>query len=273
MIIVDEASMVNYKIWKDLCSYGKRIIAVGDHGQLPPINGSFNLMENPDIKLEKIHRQAKGNPIINLSIVARENGQIPIKKFSKTVQKINQKEPSNVHLVNNRLSRYDKDTMILCGYNFTRVELNNFVRKQIGHDEPTPVPGDRVICLRNNYDQQIFNGMVGTIESISSEDTLFYFAEIDMDGEDENYRGLIHKDQFGRKTTLEADEDLSKTLLMEGDLFDFGYAFTVHKAQGSQAPKVILFEQRFSRMNDNEWRKWLYTGVTRAQDELLIIGD
>ena len=59
---------------------------------------------------------------------------------------------------------------------------------------------------------------------------------------------------------------------MKGDLFDFGYALTVHKAQGSQAKRVILFEERFKQMNDEEWKRWLYTAVTRAEEELYIFG-
>jgi len=55
-----------------------------------------------------------------------------------------------------------------------------------------------------------------------------------------------------------------------GDLFDFGYALTVHKAQGSQAKRVILFEERFPKMTDDEWKRWLYTAVTRAEEELYI---
>jgi exodeoxyribonuclease-5 len=53
-------------------------------------------------------------------------------------------------------------------------------------------------------------------------------------------------------------------------LFDFGYTLTVHKAQGSQAKRVILFEERFGKMSDEDWRRWLYTAVTRAEEELYI---
>ena len=60
---------------------------------------------------------------------------------------------------------------------------------------------------------------------------------------------------------------------MKGDLFDFGYALTVHKAQGSQAKRVILFEERFKQMSNLDWRRWLYTAVTRAEEELIILGD
>ena len=88
LIIVDEASMVDQKIWEDLRSFGIPIIAVGDHGQLPPISGSFNLMSQPQIKLENIHRQAEGNPIIQVSRLAREKGIIPHQKWSKNVFKV-----------------------------------------------------------------------------------------------------------------------------------------------------------------------------------------
>lgn len=272
LIIIDEASMVNFQIWNDLCSYGIRIVAVGDHGQLPPIHGNFNLMEDPLIRLEKIHRQAKDNPIIQLSIMARQNGQVPVGNFSKDVFKLDKRNPENAEIVNTHLSNYDKNTMVLCGYNTTRVRLNNFIRKEIGHDEYTPVPGDRVICLKNNYNKNIFNGMLGTIQHITPEDELFYFAEIDLDGEDEPFAGLIHKKQFNNKSTLEVTDEMDKHTLGKGDLFDFGYAFTVHKAQGGQASKVILFEERFKQMNDLEWKRWLYTGITRARDKLLMIG-
>src|SRR3989339_580371 len=57
LIIVDEASMIDGFIWRDLLSYNIPIIAVGDHGQLPPISGKFNLMERPEILLTQIHRQ------------------------------------------------------------------------------------------------------------------------------------------------------------------------------------------------------------------------
>jgi exodeoxyribonuclease-5 len=63
LIVIDEASMVDETIWFDLQSYGIPIVAVGDHGQLPPVRGNFNLMQDPQIKLEKIHRQNEGNPI------------------------------------------------------------------------------------------------------------------------------------------------------------------------------------------------------------------
>ena len=116
--------------------------------------------------------------------------------------------------------------------------------------------------------------MVGTIQTVypSSDDPSeeWYWAEIELDGEGRRYAGHILRSQFGsiesQKTCPKAPDGKN------GALFDFGYALTVHKAQGSQSERVLLFEERFPKMTDDEWRRWLYTAVTRAQHELTIIG-
>jgi len=229
-LIIDEASMVSRNIWEDLLAYKKPILAVGDHGQLPPIAGKFNLMENPEICLTKIHRQSKGNPIIEVSTQARKKGSVE---------------------------------------NNTRVRINNQIRSFLGYQSEYPEEGDRVICLRNNHQRGIFNGMLGQIKSIESHSEKWFFAHIAMeDGFD--FEGLILREQFNCAHPLNFSKRRRETL--EGDLFDFGYAMTVHKAQGSQAKRVILFEERFARMDEENWRRWLYTGVTRAEEELYIIG-
>jgi exodeoxyribonuclease-5 len=270
LIIIDEASMVSHDIWQDLLSYDTAIIAVGDHGQLPPINDQFNLMSHPDLHLKTIHRQAQDNAIIKVSIMAREKGQIPTKKFSSTVIKVNRQDLAAQELADRLIADYDRDTLILCGYNSTRKRLNQGVRQQLGFFDHTPQPRDRVICLRNNHAKGIYNGMLGTIKTINREDEAWYFAEIDMDDLQKNFTGLIAADQFQDEEAMNFTDRRSE--IMKGDLFDFGYALTVHKAQGSQAKRVILFEERFKQMNDEMWQRWLYTAVTRAQEELYIFG-
>ncbi|QQS44125.1 AAA family ATPase [Candidatus Roizmanbacteria bacterium] len=268
LIIVDEASMVDGVIWKHLLSYKVPILAVGDHGQLPPIRGSFNLMDKPDILLEHIHRQAEKNPIIGISIQAREHGYIRPGQYGGGVVKYGEEDPDAYLEMNELLQNYSEDTLILCGYNHTRKRLNSHIRQALGFETVKPTVGDRVICLRNNHKKGIFNGMIGTIRDIQEENSDWYRAEISMDGEDEPYLGLISSKQFGHDSALNFTKERSQ--IMIGDLFDFGYALTVHKAQGSQARKVVLFEERFGKMNDDEWRRWLYTGVTRAEEELVI---
>jgi exodeoxyribonuclease-5 len=276
LIIVDEASMVDSEIWRDLLTYRIPIIAVGDHGQLPPIRGSFNLMEKPMIRLEQIHRQAEDNPIIELSIMARTKGEIPVGNYGGNVMKISKQDSETREIIGELLSNYKKDLLVLCGYNTTRVKLNQYIRNALEFFDPFPKSRDRVICLRNNHQKLIYNGMLGNIVSINSEiedndgTTLWYNAEIEMDGEGENYKGLIYAKQFNSLEPNNFTDKRSQTLL--GDLFDFGYALTVHKAQGSQAKRVVLFEERFKQMDEDTWKRWLYTGITRAEEELFIVG-
>lgn len=109
----------------------------------------------------------------------------------------------------------------------------------------------------------IYNGMTGTILDITKFNS-YYDAEISLDFEEYPFWGKISFDQFNSPTLIaEREEGMN--------YFDFGYALTVHKAQGSQARKVILFEERFKKMDDDMYARWLYTAVTRAEDELLII--
>ncbi len=268
LIIIDEASMVDGVIWSDLMGYGVPIVAVGDHGQLPPIRGLYNLMEKPDLLLEKIHRQARGNPIIEVSVWARKTGRIPMGVFGDKVKKIDREEGGME--VEEILRNYNQDWLVLCGFNKSRIRLNQFIRVAGELNPHEPVSGDRVICLRNNHAKEVCNGMLGTIVDIKEKNRKWYKAEIEMDGEERKYKVAILMEQFGQERTVSFTKERHKTL--DGDLFDWGYALTVHKAQGSQAKKVLLFEERFGMMSDEEWRRWLYTGVTRAEEELVVVG-
>lgn len=270
LIVIDEASMVDGAIWRDLLSFGLPIIAVGDHGQLPPIKESFNLMASPQLILEEIHRQAKDNPIIKLSLLARQEGKIPSGTFGKRVAKMNRQEVEARMAMEELLANYNDETLVLCGFNLTRIRLNRQIRQFLGFVEPVPQRNDRVICLRNNHEAGIFNGMLGTVLSLKDKNEEWYKVKIAMDGEESSYRGQILKKQFNSREPINFTE--YRRLATQGDLFDFGYALTVHKAQGSQARRVILFEERFSKMDDETWRRWLYTAVTRAEEELFIFG-
>jgi ATP-dependent exoDNAse (exonuclease V) alpha subunit len=112
--------------------------------------------------------------------------------------------------------------------------------------------------------------MLGTIDFIDKKSPDYYWAEIAMDEEKDLYGGQIAVAQFNSREGLNFTDQ--RRHFRDMDLFDFGYALTVHKAQGTQSPKVIIFEERFSRASDDDWRRWLYTAVTRAEEELYIIG-
>jgi len=268
LIIIDEGSMVDRTIWEHLVSYRVPMIVVGDHGQLPPISGNFTLMQTPQLRLEEIHRQARQNPIIELSIMAREKGVVTPGRYSRYVVQYDRDDPETGEVMNEMLTNYNTKTLILCGYNKTRKKLNAFIRSALGFESPAPTVGDRVICLRNNHKAKIYNGMLGTILSIEPKNHQAYDVEIEIDGERDTYKGLIAIDQLNTDTALNFTEN--RKLFHGIDLFDFGYSLTVHKAQGSQAKRVILFEERFTKMTDDQWKRWLYTAVTRAEEELYI---
>lgn len=274
LVILDEASMVDEILFKDLVSFGVPIWAVGDHGQLPPVMGRFNLMENPEIKLEKIHRQAENDPIIKMSILAREEGYIPPGVYGEFARKTTDKDEFY------KLDWADIRTAskaILCGRNDTRNKINLWIRKKIGliasdlaGEILRPLISDRVICLKNNRDEGIYNGMSGTILSCEDSANDHYWIRIKMDYEELEYYGRVFKPQFGASKTIREWKDLEANQI--GDQFDFGYCLTTHKSQGSEWNSVILIEERFSSMTDDDWRRWLYTAVTRAKEKILIFG-
>lgn len=272
LIIIDEASMVDQKIWLDLLGFDLPILAVGDHGQLPPVAGQFNLMENPELKLTEIHRQLADNPIIKLSVQARKTGLIKPGNYGSGVRKLSKNDPESQEIIDNYLQNYNSDTLVLCGYNNTRIKLNNYLRSLLGFESALPQAGDRVICLRNKQQYGLFNGMIGTLQQIRSQDEHFFAVNIAFDDAGQNFEGLAVKKQFGANTALNFGREW-RALTLKAELFDFAYAITVHKAQGSQAKRVILFEERFKQMSDLDWRRWLYTAVTRAEEELIILGE
>jgi exodeoxyribonuclease-5 len=273
LVIVDEASMVDETIWRDLLEFGIPVLAVGDHGQLPPVGSSFNLMAEPQVRLEKIWRQAALSPIIEVATLARQTCVIPVKEYGPGVRKLDRREAETGQLVEELLGGDMNSMMVLCGYNTTRVKLNQAMRSMRDHTSSGPESGDIVVCLRNNRTKHLYNGMLGTvIRVVPALDDIngWYEAQIELMGEDYEYDGYIWRDQFGASETTR-DMPLAPDG-GRGDLWDFGYALTVHKAQGSQAARVLLFEERFPRSSDEDWRRWLYTAVTRAETELTIIG-
>jgi exodeoxyribonuclease-5 len=272
LIIIDEASMVTSDIWRDLEKYKLPMIAVGDHGQLPPIESAFNLMESPQLRLETIHRQAQGNPIIEIATIARQTGDIPFKSFSSHVRKVDQRLEDTTELLQQWAVPYTKDTLILCARNKTRIQLNKHVRSLLGYEEEMPQIGETLICLRNNYESKggpIYNGMLGKLKRIESKYIHWYDVDVEFYDEDRTFTGEISQHQFFQEKVLDSVKGLHYSRI--GDRFDFGYALTVHKAQGSQAKSVIVFEEYAPYMSDEEWRRWLYTAVTRASEKLLII--
>jgi len=281
IIIIDEGSMVSKEIWIDLRKLGVPIIVVGDHGQLPPVSEkAFSLMTKPDFILEKIHRQAEDNPIIQLSAFVRKNGYIPHDNvWSPGVFKIPWEHQKTQEVFNDL--NHDEKIIILCGFNTTRCGLNQKIRNRMGYKKETPYPGERIVCLKNNHDLKLMNGQIGTMLWLMPEDEGLYRLTIDVDGENDPYEVMANMISFGQATytTFNNDADTKEKLEYAKehgfrlDYFDFGYCISVHKSQGSEWEKVILFEQRTPRWDDEYYKRWLYTGITRAKEKLMVVSD
>ena len=283
LVIIDEGSMVSEAIWNDLNRLCKSIIVMGDHGQLPPIGDKFNLMENPHFKLKIIHRQALNSPIIALSKFIREHGYIPSNRiFSKEVFKLSWKDPKCKKLWNNNVV-FDDSLIVLCAFNTTRCQLNREIRKKLSFDsEKLPMPGERIICLQNDHKRGIMNGQIATMMWIMPESYKLYRMTLSVDGIVDPIEATVSDSCFDQVyyTMYEKTAQTKKQYeyaIFQGispiDYFDYGYATSVHKSQGSEWEKVILFEQRTKKWDDEYYAKWLYTGVTRSRSKLFIIED
>lgn len=274
LLIIDEASMIPSHIWDDLKTFHIPIIAVGDHGQLPPIDPTgFNLMQKPRLTLGQIHRQAANNPILQVAQLARETGKIPFQQFSSTVLKVSSSSDEAQLLLERILPQFTSDCLVLCARNRTRNELNRIIRNALHFEYPEPFKGETIICLKNSYETNcgpIYNGMIGKILSIQPLDQDWYQAQIQFIDDQRIFQGVISRHQFFQEKFIESVPGIHYSKI--GARFDFGYALTVHKAQGSQAKRVILFEEKSAYTTQDEYRRWLYTAITRSTNELYILG-
>lgn len=264
LIVVDEASMMSEEILIDMQNTGLKILAVGDHGQLPPVKATNYLMKDPMVRLEKIHRQAENDPIVMVSRMAREDGKIPIGRYGDLVEKVRKTGDGSY------MDPVGRDWMVLCGRNATRVYWNNQLRHKFGFKDHDVMIGERVICLKNNKELKIFNGMLGKVSTIFPSGQHWYNLSAEMETGPVFY-GEVLKHQFGSQSTCFSYPPAGLGEMQVGDLFDWGWCITVHKSQGSEWDQVCVIEERFTP-SDEDWRRWLYTAVTRAKKRLLVVG-
>jgi exodeoxyribonuclease-5 len=266
LIVCDEASMLNDKVMKDLESFKIPVVYIGDHHQLPPVEGVNSKIANPDFTLEKIFRQGEGNGILKLSshILDSARGNIPFgADFGDNVFM----ENFNEFLDNFDSMAIDFADEILCGTNALRISLNRLVRIHKGFSGDLPNKGEKLICLKNNYDVGIVNGLQGYIREINSIDMDNGFMDIEFEGED----GTCIKSlriSIGIFIPQILEDSLMEIKCSKYEKFDFGYVVTVHKSEGSEWNNVLYIESRFGGGN---MRAMHYTAVTRASERLVII--
>lgn len=272
LIVVDELSMIPTEMWELLLTHKVYILALGDPGQLPPINGNTDLLQHPHAFLSEIVRQALDNPIIRLSMDIR-NGQELKDINSKTCRIVDYSHVSNKLLLG--------ADIVICGRNKTRHFLNQRVRKAIWEDNysDAPIDGDKIICLQNkwnivnNLKLPLINGEIGKVSNISLEKTALYnpfmLADFEYGGGKVRDLAMDYKLFTKQQPTINKENYMLYPVDSRPIQFDYGYAITCHKAQGSEWDKVVVFNEQLGDKQDHI--RWLYTAVTRSSNKLVVV--
>ena len=285
IVVIDEVSMVPDSMIQQLFKYSCYVIALGDPFQLPPVtkDDANTLLDKPHVFLNEIMRQAQESEIIRVSMDIREGKDLSlldgkeVKVFDK--------------------SQFTSDMMlwadqVLVGTNATRINLNNTMRDMLGRSGG-PQEGDKVICLKNEWDivADNFDPLVnGTIGFLKNPYSTFVSVPRFLGG---HRFDVLQSDFITDGGATFTDLNMDKKMIMTGEKccdwktayaigrnqahkyklpkeFTYGYAITCHKSQGSQWDKVLIVEEKFP-FDKTEHARWLYTAVTRAADKAVII--
>ena len=288
VVVVDEVSMAPRSLMELLFKHNVFIIALGDPFQLPPVSKDDDngLLNNPDIFLDEIMRQALDSEIIQLSMKIRNNEPISYFKGSDVI--VMPKKELNTGV----LKWADQ---ILVGTNATRVAINNQMRNLLGRGDK-PENGDKVICLRNYWDffatndDPLVNGTIGYINDLyetynrippwvnqgkSFSIKVLYGDSVSDSGADfgclqmDNQQILTGEKSLDYRIIYRLMASPKTKHLVPMD-FTYAYAITGHKAQGSEWDKVLVLEERFP-FEKEEHARWLYTCCTRASSKLVLV--
>ncbi|MBN9000209.1 MAG: AAA family ATPase [Rhizobiales bacterium] len=258
LIIIDECSMVDEELGRDLLSFGTPVLVLGDPAQLPPVKGGgFFTEAEPDRMLTEVHRQAQDNPIIRLSMAVRAGEAIDYGDYGES------RVIPRRQIDAERILAADQ---VLVGTNKTRRAYNQRIRELKGLLSPMPAVGDKLVCLRNDKQKGLLNGGTWTVTRLGAPKKSL--LRVDIVPEDEPgakvVKASIHPAFFE-----DGGETLSYPQRRSSDEFDYGYALTVHKSQGSQWDDIVLFDESVAFREHRD--RWLYTGVTRAAERITIV--
>jgi len=285
--LVDEASMLDTRQFEDLKEIFPTLILFGDPAQLPPVKGEgdggmvFDALPAPArLELHRIHRQAAGNPILDLAH-ALGDPDLGFEDFERLIEDTARRDDRV-----RRAQRVEVDLMarspVLVWRNVTRIRLIQAFRAVHGAPADALLPGEPLICdgielplrhRRKRLDLEA-RGLIKGAQAI--------------------YLGPGRKPGFSRLHVIGAEEpQLSAASIVKiempgeeepvipfaaqmGATFLHGAAVTIHKAQGSQWPEVQVFAPDLfaaARMGRSEagqplWKRLAYVAVTRAETRL-----
>ena len=255
LALVDEHGTVNEELGGHLMATGCRAVAVGDPLQLKPVRGQ-RYFNGADFRLTHVHRQALESPIIRqLHALRRTGGYYGPDTDDFRVQRF-----------------VDRDDILgcdvlLCWRNETRKRLNALKRAHMGIDpREMPLPGEPVMCLKNDHEMGIMNGAV------------YPLVRFDHG---EGWCSVTVNNEYGRPVEVDAwVEDLheagkddpsgGRSRFDEPIGFALGYCATVHKAQGAEYNIPIIVDEYTKR---EERMEWINTAISRAVKRILMQRD
>lgn len=272
-IIIDEASMLDINLMHHLLKAvpgGCRLILVGDVDQLPSVGPGSVLKDIirseklQVVRLANVFRQAEVSSIVrNAHMINR--GQMPEFSYNgdfRLAEFINEQEGAE-YVANTyaRLARmYDwREVQVLtpmhknpCGVQNLNKLMQQYLNPPAGNKPEVNIPGgnvlrtgDKVMQIRNNYEKDVFNGDIGQVSYISGKTVQVSYPDR-PEGDLVTYEGT------------------------EVEELQLAYAMSVHKSQGSEYPYVILcmVPSHYIMLQ----RNLLYTAVTRAKEQVLVVG-
>ena len=275
LIVVDEVSMIPADMWDLLLTHNIHVIALGDPGQLPPIDGESELLTHPHVFLDEVVRQAQDSEIIRLSMDIREGMSLKPYKGNEVII-----------ITKNQLNDfyYSGADQIIAAKNITRNDINWKCRQiKFGNDVPNyPIEKEKAICLKNYWSvlsdsgDPLINGMIGELSGIRfRRDVAKYENMMNANfkiGDKNQFRQLFmdYKLFAESKQTINSDNWKEFRGMVKPMLFDYAYCITCHKSQGSEFDKVLVFDEY---MKSTDHKRWLYTAATRAKKKLIIVAD
>ncbi|ANY77107.1 hypothetical protein BB934_01805 [Microvirga ossetica] len=271
LVLVDEASMVDISTLHALLRrmpLGARLLMVGDDRQLPPVSFGLtfhSVVADPEItaRLTVVHRQTGETGIPSFSEALRNRKMPPVPLYAGIAQDgvflLPASSPNEISDgVARAFQELAQDEVVVVspmneGTAGVRSLNKNLHRLHLeandGLEISSPLGewfsvGEPIVHRRNDYQRGLYNGSLGVVKSI-----------------DPNTKSLV--------ATFDGDEE-GEHVFNSGETIDLSlaYALTCHRAQGSQARRIVIALMP-SRLLDPSW---LYTAVTRAENQVVIVG-
>ena len=271
LIVLDEVSMVGEEMARDLMGFGKPILVLGDPGQLPPIKGEGAFTRDaPDVMLTEIHRQARrarssGSPQwrgkASRSASASTKLRLEDAQGRRDAGAVAARRPGHL--------RHERDP--------AAAQQCHAPRRRIPRRRAATGPGEKIICLKNQNDIGLINGMFVTLDDIVDEGSLYFSATVtDEDGKPDPppdataRRGGSASTRATSRTTSPSTASGTTATAREAqpDRGDLGWAITVTIA-GLAVENVIVWDDGLGRRAGPP--RWLYTAITRAERGLVIL--